>query len=134
MSQSREREEMRERMAKEEARKMEERINKLVVESMKGYEGMKELLPETNPKAWKAILFLRSKLRRIRQKWLEKMLDAKIPHAEKDVVLGQYNAVLLFVEVLEQTREIHKGMEPGKEAEFIRSKVFRNPQAQQHQQ
>lgn len=131
MGQHHEREQLREQSEARQREQQESQILKIVAETRKNYEGIKELLPEINPKAWKALLFLRAKIRRIRSGWLEKQLDTKVPHTEKDVLLGQYNAVLLVFDVIEQIRMVNKDMVPGKEVEYIRERFFRNPNISQ---
>ena len=131
MGQHHEREQLREEQTRHQHEAQEARIQQMVAETKKSYEDVKELLPEINPKAWKALLSLRSKIRRIRSGWKYKQFDPKVPHAEKDVLLGQYNAALLLFDMIEQIREINKAMVPGKEADYIRDRVFKNPNVQQ---
>lgn len=127
MGQHHERERLREEMERKQREAQDQQIQRIVAETRKNYDAVKELLPEVNPKAWKALLTLRAKLRRIRAGWLEKQLDGKVPHSEKDILLGQYNAVLLIFDIIDQIRQVNKDMVPGKEAEYIREKLFRNP-------
>ena len=129
MGQHHEREQIREATAKAAFEAQEARVQKLVTETKQGYEAVKELIE--NPLAWKALLSLRAKLRRIRSGWLAKQLDARVPHSEKDVLLGQYNAALLIFDIIDQIKDINKHMVPGKEADYIREKLFKNPSAQQ---
>jgi hypothetical protein len=37
----------------------------------------------------------------------------------------------LIFDVIDQIKEIHSNMVPGKEADYIRAKLFKNPSAQQ---
>lgn len=129
MGQHHEREQMREAAARMQQEAQEKRVQQMVAETQKSYAAVKELIE--NPLAWKALLSLRAKLRRIRSGWLAKQLDSRVPHVEKDVLLGQYNAALLIFDVIDQIKEIHKNMVPGKEADYIREKLFKNPSAQQ---
>lgn len=131
MGQHHEREQIREAALKERTFQQEQRVQQIVADTQKSYAAVRELLE--NPLAWKALLSLRAKLRRIRSGWLAKQLDAKIPHSEKDVLLGQYNAALLAFDILDQIKDIHAHMIPGKEADYIREKIFKNPNAQQQQ-
>jgi len=134
MGQHHEREQIREAQLRAQHDAQEKRVAQAVEDTKKTYEAVKAVLPEVNPAAWKALLSIRAKIRRIRSGWLAKQLDSRVPHVEKDVLIGQYNACLLFFEVLENIREIHKGMVPGKEADYIREKLFRNPHAPQQPQ
>lgn len=129
MGQHHEREQIREAAAAAQRAQQEQRVQQMVTETQKSYAAVKELIE--NPLAWKALLSLRAKLRRIRSGWLAKQLDSRVPHTEKDVLLGQYNAALLIFDVIDQIKEIHKNMVPGKEADYIREKLFKNPSAQQ---
>lgn len=133
MGQHHEREQIREAALKAQHDAQEKRVSQVVEDTKKSYESIKAILPEVNPAAWKALLSLRAKIRRIRSGWLAKQLDSRVPHVEKDVLLGQYNAALLIFDVIDNIREIHKNMVPGKEADYIREKLFRNPHAQQQQ-
>jgi len=116
---------------KKQIEKQELRVQKLVEDAKKNYEGLKALLPENNPAAWKALLFIRAKVRRARTGWLTLMLDNKKTHSEKDILVGQYHAALLLFDIIDQTREINKNMIPGKEADYIREKLYRKPNDQQ---
>jgi len=129
MGQHHEREQIREAAAAAQREAQDKRVQQMVAETQKSYAAVKELIE--NPLAWKALLSLRAKLRRIRSGWLAKQLDSRVPHIEKDVLLGQYNAALLIFDVIDQIKEIHKNMVPGKEADYIREKLFKNPSAQQ---
>lgn len=133
MGQHHEREKFRAEQERAQREHQDRQIEQIVADTRKNYENVKELLPEGNPKAWKALLSIRTKLRRIRAGWLEKIMDAKVPHNEKDILLGQYNAVLLAFDILEQIRTVNKDMVPGKEADYIREKLFRNPNVAQSQ-
>jgi len=134
MGQHHEREQIREAQLRAQHDAQEKRVAQAVEDTKKTYEAVKAVLPEVNPAAWKALLSIRAKIRRIRSGWLAKQLDSRVPHVEKDVLVGQYNAALLFFEVLDNIREIHKNMVPGKEADYIREKLFRNPHAPQQPQ
>jgi len=109
----------------------EKQVAQVLADTQKSYESIKALLPEVNPEAWKALLSVRGKIRRVRAGWLAAQLDKRIPHIDKDILVGQYNGALLFFEMIENIREIHKNMVPGKEADYIREKLFRNPHVQQ---
>lgn len=130
MSESREREKFREEQAKRQAELNEKKIQNTVAEIQKSYGSMKALFPEENPAAWTAILKLRARIRRMRQQWLEKMVDPKIAREQKDIILGQYHACMLAFDILKQTRELYKGMVPGKEMDFVRERLFKNQQQQ----
>jgi len=134
MGQHNERERLREEQLRAQHEVQEKRVAQVVEDTKKNYESVKALLPEVNPAAWKALLSVRAKIRRIRSGWLAKQLDSRVPHTEKDVLVGQYNAALLFFEMLANIREIHKNMVPGKEADYIREKLFRNPHVPQQPQ
>jgi hypothetical protein len=134
MGQHHEREQLRAEQEKRQRAAQEQQIEKIVADTRKNYDQIKELMPDVNPKAWKALLFIRAKLRRIRTGWLQKTMDSKVSHIEKDILLGQYNAVLLAFDIIEQIRTVNKEMVPGKEAEYIREKLFRNPNVPQQAQ
>jgi hypothetical protein len=135
MGEANERTRMREEVEARQRAQQDEYINKLVTKTKEDYEKVKELLPENNPKAWKALVSLRAQARKARAGWRDLALathkqdpetkkSVLLTHQEKDVLIGQYNSVLLVFEILEQIREIHKQMVPGKEADYIRQRVF----------
>ena len=128
MGQAHEREQIRAEEARRQYQAQEARIQQIVADTKKSYEDVKALFA---PEPWKALLSLRAKIRRIRKSWLHKQVDAKVPHEEKDVLAGQYNAALIAFDILDQIKELNEKMEPGKEADYIREKIFKNPQAQQ---
>lgn len=132
MGQHHERERLREEQEKRIRAAQNQQIEKIVADTKRNYDRVKELIE--NPVAHKAFLSLRGQIRRIRKGWLEKQLDTKVPHNEKDILLGQYNACLLAFDILEQIKTVHREMVPGKEAEYIREKLFKNPNVVQSRQ
>lgn len=132
MGQHHERERLRDEQEKLVRAAQDRQIEKIIADTKRNYDRVKELIE--NPVANKAFLSLRAQVRRIRKGWLEKQLDAKIPHQEKDVLLGQYNACLLAFDILEQIKTVNREMVPGKEAEYIREKLFKNPHMPQPRQ
>jgi hypothetical protein len=130
MSESAAREE-RERIRKEQERlileKQQEKIQLIIKDIRTNFEGVKALLPDTNPAAWKALLFLRKKLRALRHGWREQVFDVKTSQSERDALIGQVNAVLLIFDLITQFRDMNKKLIPGKEEEIILS-MMRRPQ------
>lgn len=109
-------------------RAQDDQINKTLAVLRKDYEGIKNLLPDTNPTAWKSLMFLRAKLRRFRTQWRAKLADIKVPKEERDCLIGQINTALLIFDLIDQISGINKELEPGKEIEILRAKMFRAPQ------
>ena len=124
-----ERKAFREQQAEAGRAQQKHQVQTILADIKRNYEGVKAL---NTPEAKKAILFLRGKIRKIRAQWRDKQLDPKLPHNEKDVLLGQYHAVMLAFELLDQITTMNDQLVPGKEEEYILEKFFKKPQGRQN--
>ena len=123
-----ERREFEEKQAKQHQEMQDAQVKRVVADIKKNYDAIKALTPEVNPEAYKAVLFLRSRSRKVRKQWREKLLDPKLSEQERGVLVGQYHAILSVFDMLEQIRALNKELVPGKEEDYIRERFFKRQQ------
>lgn len=132
MSEARARDE-RERVREEEEKRVRkqnsDRAQVVIKDIRENYAGVKALYE--NPEARKALLFIRRQMRKIRNGWKMKLLDARVPKDERDILLGQFNSVLLLFEVLERFKILNDKLIPGKEEECVLEMMRGNRPQQQ---